>query len=489
MTESTQKSPLSAPENRFRVPTLRDWIGGMVKFARVIALPAVLATTAMVENEAKGATPETQSTSQAEALAGQSLTCFTMGKKTPEQAARDLFLKRAGATPEAAGVTLEITEARKDDLGTTVFRVRKAAAQEAKAAGPAEALAGQSLTCFTMGKKTPEQAARDLFVKKAGATPEAAGVTLEITEARKDDLGTTVFRVRKATTPIPNFKVVEISNDNKTIVFETTEPTRKDEIAKMVLLTNLGFNQSILNDFDIKTEPNGSDKSSKQSFKIILTPKESHTDVNEPSLLATPPDHKSRGADSVGQRATVDALSATPTFEVAAANEGQAILKFRKAMEKKYKGKEFDIITPIGKNGNKWTIRYQERPAIEGLNEKTKKEEPPISQLSAQKDRENVKRVPLNDAGFDRLRQESKRRIQSCYDSELKRDSSLAGKITAKIVIGEDGRVSSIAFPKNGKTLNNSAIEQCIHKVIKGWLFKERSEEAEIDLPFTFGAK
>jgi len=122
---------------------------------------------------------------QVEAMIGQVSKCFTMGKKTPEQAARDIFVKKAGTSPEEAGVVLIITEVQKDSLGTTLFKV------ESKS----EAMIGKEFKCFAMGGKTPEQAAMDYFVKKFGQIPEEAGVTLVITDSQKDSLGTTLFRV------------------------------------------------------------------------------------------------------------------------------------------------------------------------------------------------------------------------------------------------------------------------------------------------------
>ena len=50
--------------------------------------------------------------------------------------------------------------------------------------------------------------------------------------------------------------------------------------------------------------------------------------------------------------------------------------------------------------------------------------------------------------------------IRYCYQRELPRDPSLAGKITIKFVIAKDGSVSSASV--KATTMNNPAVEECV---------------------------
>lgn len=82
----------------------------------------------------------------------------------------------------------------------------------------------------------------------------------------------------------------------------------------------------------------------------------------------------------------------------------------------------------------------------------------------------------------------SHKAIQMCYESELKRDTNLHGKITARIVIGKSGKVNRVYFPKRGKTMRNSAVEACVSRVIHRWRFSRQKQVSDVSIPLIFNA-
>ena len=80
--------------------------------------------------------------------------------------------------------------------------------------------------------------------------------------------------------------------------------------------------------------------------------------------------------------------------------------------------------------------------------------------------------------------------IQYCYERELKRDPSLAGKISVRITVNPDGEVTNAEIVES--TLNNSRVERCILSRIRLWKDFPPIDPEEGDVTFrqvyTFGS-
>ena len=80
--------------------------------------------------------------------------------------------------------------------------------------------------------------------------------------------------------------------------------------------------------------------------------------------------------------------------------------------------------------------------------------------------------------------------IQYCYERELKRDPSLAGKISVRITVNPDGEVTNAEIIES--TLNNSRVERCILSRIRLWKDFPPIDPSEGDVTFrqvyTFGS-
>lgn len=79
--------------------------------------------------------------------------------------------------------------------------------------------------------------------------------------------------------------------------------------------------------------------------------------------------------------------------------------------------------------------------------------------------------------------------IRSCYERQLRTDSSLEGKVIIQFEIIDQGRVR--ASRAKTSTLNNSAVESCVAARIKEARFPEPpvGTTAVVDYPFLFGAQ
>ena len=76
--------------------------------------------------------------------------------------------------------------------------------------------------------------------------------------------------------------------------------------------------------------------------------------------------------------------------------------------------------------------------------------------------------------------------IRFCYESELSREPSLAGKVTVAWTIGATGLVELAQIAESG--LGNEAVEACIVQRVKRWTFPEPSggQEVAITFPWVF---
>ena len=77
--------------------------------------------------------------------------------------------------------------------------------------------------------------------------------------------------------------------------------------------------------------------------------------------------------------------------------------------------------------------------------------------------------------------------ITACFESELRRDPKLHGKISVDIVIASSGKVSKVDIV--GSTVGNKGLEACVVDAVKRWRFPAPSEgEATIATSFGFEA-
>ncbi|RMG16509.1 MAG: hypothetical protein D6729_10790 [Deltaproteobacteria bacterium] len=77
------------------------------------------------------------------------------------------------------------------------------------------------------------------------------------------------------------------------------------------------------------------------------------------------------------------------------------------------------------------------------------------------------------------------RSITSCYEAELKRNPSLQGKLSIRIVIGTNGRVADISIEED--TLGSPAVVRCVRNRIRPWRFPVKpDEETAVTVPFIF---
>ncbi len=91
----------------------------------------------------------------------------------------------------------------------------------------------------------------------------------------------------------------------------------------------------------------------------------------------------------------------------------------------------------------------------------------------------------LSTSKIQRIVQRRKRALQGCYESQLKKDNTLKGKIKIRFTIEPSGRVSSSKAIQN--TMGSPAVAKCIAKQIKRWRFpKPAGGSVTIAYPFVF---
>ena len=59
--------------------------------------------------------------------------------------------------------------------------------------------------------------------------------------------------------------------------------------------------------------------------------------------------------------------------------------------------------------------------------------------------------------------------IQACYEKQLKRDDSLAGKVEIEVVISEKGKVSEVLITDD--SVGSRELASCIKSRVKRWRF------------------
>ncbi len=74
--------------------------------------------------------------------------------------------------------------------------------------------------------------------------------------------------------------------------------------------------------------------------------------------------------------------------------------------------------------------------------------------------------------------------IKYCYETGLKNNPELKGKVTVHFVIGADGSVTLSQIKRS--TMNAPQVEQCIAIVIKRWIFPKPYNGGTVDVVFPF---
>ncbi|HVP68119.1 MAG TPA: TonB family protein [Anaeromyxobacteraceae bacterium] len=78
--------------------------------------------------------------------------------------------------------------------------------------------------------------------------------------------------------------------------------------------------------------------------------------------------------------------------------------------------------------------------------------------------------------------------IKACYESQLRRDPTLQGRIRVRFRIQTDGSISQLSTIEN--TFGSPELESCVFQVIRAWHTPFRpSEAADVEYPFVFSLK
>ncbi|GAB4289669.1 MAG: hypothetical protein Kow0090_02540 [Myxococcota bacterium] len=73
-------------------------------------------------------------------------------------------------------------------------------------------------------------------------------------------------------------------------------------------------------------------------------------------------------------------------------------------------------------------------------------------------------------------------KLKGCYESELKRDPSLRGRITISLTVQGDGTIAEVELGKSNIT--GTTVESCLVKILKYWRFPEfKGENAVVEVP------
>jgi len=114
-----------------------------------------------------------------------------------------------------------------------------------------------------------------------------------------------------------------------------------------------------------------------------------------------------------------------------------------------------------------------------------KKERSPKGSLKLSKPSEAIGTGTLSSDRIQRTVRRRRGALKSCYESELKKDPSLSGKITVRFTIQPSGRVSVAKITEN--TMGSSAVGRCISSQVKRWRFdKPSGGEVTVAFPFYF---
>ncbi|MCI5073174.1 AgmX/PglI C-terminal domain-containing protein [bacterium] len=94
----------------------------------------------------------------------------------------------------------------------------------------------------------------------------------------------------------------------------------------------------------------------------------------------------------------------------------------------------------------------------------------------------------VNDSAIQKRIRAKLKPIRQCYQQQVLKDPSLAGKLSYKFVIGLKGRVTAVRLVEN--SLNNLIVETCVaHEIAKIQFPKPKKGIVEVVYPFTFNSK
>lgn len=78
-------------------------------------------------------------------------------------------------------------------------------------------------------------------------------------------------------------------------------------------------------------------------------------------------------------------------------------------------------------------------------------------------------------------------RIRMCYDTQLKRNPNLTGKLVINFVIENNGKVSSVRLKT--RKFKGTYLDKCVKRTIRSWRFPKFSgDPVSVDYPFIFSA-
>jgi TonB family protein len=114
-----------------------------------------------------------------------------------------------------------------------------------------------------------------------------------------------------------------------------------------------------------------------------------------------------------------------------------------------------------------------------------KKRKAPKPKLKLQKPSEAIGAGTLSSSSVEKTVRRRQGALKGCYESELKKDDSLKGKIKVQFTIETSGRVSSVKVIQN--TMGSRAVAKCISSQMKRWRFpKPSGGSVTIAYPFVF---
>lgn len=186
------------------------------------------------------------------------------------------------------------------------------------------------------------------------------------------------------------------------------------------------------------------------------------------------------GARGDGRGAVGDVLDGAPNDVAAAlkdaAKHGLGVASVEDATASRRRGAdegEVANVELVGTNGVK-RVELEEHTAV-------------AVTARVQTEKVEVNSEFPDEQGLSRWLNQRKSAVQSCYERELKRTPTLAGRLVIRFVVDTRGRVGQVGFTED--TLRNPAVEQCISGLMRAWVLPFTPEdEVPVALPFIFSA-
>ncbi len=93
-------------------------------------------------------------------------------------------------------------------------------------------------------------------------------------------------------------------------------------------------------------------------------------------------------------------------------------------------------------------------------------------------------RGSLEREAVQRVVRKHRHEIKHCYETQLRKDQSLAGEITVKLTLASTGHVVSSISARS--TLKNRALQACMHSKIRRWVFPEPEGDGIVVVRYPF---